>query len=314
MKKMIWILMAFCVVASFGANWTEWNTGGGWPWWWDNYHVEMQNPAYGWFCGNHGTIARWEDNTWQLSSVPGIYPIRSISAIDDSSAWAVGDAGLILKYEGTEWVEKPSPTTRDLRDIHMINSTTGWAIGNQVLLRCQSGNWTVYNQSGISGIDWQGIWASDINNVWICGANGQVAYWSSNHFVSRNLPVSQMIYGIWVNSNTDAWVCTYNGYIYHWEGIGWSGAVYSSGSHKLLTIAFTSLGYGWCAGEAGELFKWNGVTWNDYPSPTGTDALFSISMLAEDYGWIVGGNGTILYIDGTTVENKSLGNVRAMYR
>jgi len=314
MKKTIFLLVVLCVSASFSA--AVWTTYSGWPWWWENYDIEMKSDSYGWFCGDHGTIARWEDRLWQLSSVPGIYPIRSISSIDDNNAWAVGDAGLILKYDGIQWNEVYSPTTKNLHKVKIIDATHGWAVGNQVVLRYNGTTWTVFNQSSINGVDWQDIWAGDANNVWICGAGGRIAYWNNGSFVNRNLPAgyTDLIYGVWVNSPTDAWVCTYNGRIFHWEGISWSGVFYPV-TTKLLAIEFVNAGYGWVVGEGGEIQRWTGIVWSKYPYPQTGNALFSISMIGLDNGWIVGGNGTILrLIPSAEVESRSLGNVRAMYR
>jgi hypothetical protein len=67
-------------------------------------------------------------STWNVTTLPNT--LRSVWAIDPTTAFSVGDNGAILKTtDGTSWSTVTSSSSNALYSVEMWTPDTGWAIG-----------------------------------------------------------------------------------------------------------------------------------------------------------------------------------------
>jgi len=83
---------------------------------------------------------------WVQQSSGTTQDLRSVSAVDDTTAWAVGNAGTVLKTtDGSTWNPQASGvTTNDLYGLSVLNAQNAFAVGDTgMALKTTNGvDWT----------------------------------------------------------------------------------------------------------------------------------------------------------------------------
>ena len=93
------------------------------------------------------------------------------------------------------------------------------------------------------------------------------------------------------SDSPDQWLCQ--------DQTGASGLCQISYSVPLNTLAFTSDGQAWVAGDDGLIYRRTGSTWSELTSPS-VHPIYDLSFSSPSDGWAVGAGAQVLHWDGNT--------------
>ncbi len=164
-----------------------------------------------WVCGNDATnrgVILWSNGGAYNSGVGGTAwiddfvdpttngsPIKRLSAAG-SSVWAVGyentsDDGKIYKRLGpNDWRLQHTDAGNRLYDVKALDDNRAWACGrNGTVLYTTNGGTTWKKRATPAGTkDLEAITATDMNNVWVGGADSEVLTWNGSAWGKNVLP------------------------------------------------------------------------------------------------------------------------------
>lgn len=252
--------------------------------------------------------------------------LRAVWAADLDNVFAVGDGGTILHRRSNTWTAMTSGTTEALRGVWGVSPTDVWAAGaDGTLLHYDGAQWT---QQGALTHDFQGVWASASDDVWITAA-GVVVHWDGQQLTSTSLPGE--LFAISGTGPNDVWVTGEQAFVHHYTG-SWqtaidpgAGATYfavlalpgetwvSTFTPNEQTVRFANNSWTphaapsttfqgfhavsstdiWAAGGT-RVGRWNGSAWTiEQPAGNGVQ-MFGIGGIANSF-WVVGSGSLILH-------------------
>lgn len=284
-----------------GVSWTAYNS---FPWF--NVNAVFANSGFNYFIGgSYGAIEKTNNsgvNWTDLSSRIAEFPLQAVETVNSTNAFAAGFGGTILNTSnaGVTWTSQNSNAGgEDLYDIFFVSSTIGLAIGtNGTIVKTIDGgvNWN-FIFSGI-GEHLYGI-ASDANGkIYVCGADGKLAYSTNNGDTWTDFPTS--FTGIGYNFKeiqcfgTDSIVIsTDQPYVINTydNGLSWN-LVNNGSSFECTAMFFRNAMNGWVGTVIGEVYSTmdGGTNWNLDAHPTSNEYIGCIKFLDPQNGWFVSGN------------------------
>jgi len=144
-----------------------------------------------------------------------------------------------------------------------------------------------------------GICATDINNVWVSGNFGTIAYSNDGGTVwkEQQTKVSTELYDITFLNEKTGWCVGRHGVILKTADGGRTWIKKNSGPMEtLLSVCFINAEQGWAAGDQNTIIHTNdgGQSWFDQSERT-ERILKDITFIDEQYGWVVGEFGVIFH-------------------
>lgn len=272
--------------------------------------VFMASPSIGWIS-SHSTpeIYRTTDfcETWEIQTTQS--PIKSLFLNVLEGGYAGGTDGTIYKTTDFlgNWFSYGSIGSSiadivityqyfDWRGYVCGEGGTVWAINDTGLVNLSSG----------FEVDYSGISARIIDNVWLCG-DSSVYFYDGNTYTNKfNAPVK--LNSISYKYMSDIWVVGDSGFIAHSADSGYTWVVQSnpdSLNRSLNDVFFTNIygwGYGLAVGDSGVIIRTSnfGNTWQMEAEGLTEKNLRSVhfnELYLESFGpgVIVGDNKTVLF-------------------
>lgn len=132
-----------------------------------------------WAVGDSGSILHFTGQKWEEQTSPTTAKLRRIWGVSSSDMWIVGDGGTLLhrsRPDGSFEISS-SGVIVNLNGIWGLGSAQIIAVGDSTtLLRWNGTNWTAGNDTGVNSGDFQAVWASSPNNIWLGGTSGGSAF------------------------------------------------------------------------------------------------------------------------------------------
>jgi hypothetical protein len=241
--------------------------------------------------GTSGLIVQNQGSAWQKQTVgDGTETFLAVAGAGASDVWAVGDASF-AHFNGTSWsvVAPPSGANGNpFRAIWLSGPGAGWAVGTQgVYAQLTGGTWTFIGHSS-NGVDYNGVWGSAANDVYIVGNSHSIAAVGNplliSHYdgstwndMSNSVdPNSTMppLNAIWGADATHVWAVGEGGTVVVWNGSMWTPQLTGAGSSESLHAVWGSGARDvWVAGSAG-VRHFNGTAWSSIPGLTAPVAIW----------------------------------------
>jgi hypothetical protein len=219
-----------------------------------------------WTVGENGKgIAyRWDGSTWQEIALP--QPTNSLAAVwttGPGDVWAVGKSDR-LHFDGGTWSRfdvggaiDPVTGTPELRGLWGSGPDDLWAVGARNMVAHWDGTiWTASVVSTATGFDFDSVWGTSRNDVWVSGESayggtGIIVHWDGSVW-RVVLPASpRSVSGIWGASSTDVWttVCDGNCWLDHWDGATWQKTFPHRENAAVKVFGLASAGDVWAFGS-----------------------------------------------------------------
>ena len=202
--------------------------------------------------------------------------IRMPSAGDLNDAWidstnqmayAVGQG--FFQFDGTAWVLLANPG-EELDSLSGVSEKEIYAVGSSDgVWRFDGENWKTLKEP-TSSLQYNAVWASGHNDVWIVGDDGTIVRYKDSEFVTQDVsvPGSVELNDIWGTGNDNIYVVGDKGLVLHFDGSVWREISTSAMTENLLAISVNMVGEGspiefWVSGEGGSILRWNGAAFED---------------------------------------------------
>ena len=212
--------------------------------------------------------------------------IRMPSAGDLNDAWidstnqmayAVGQG--FFQFDGTAWVLLANPG-EELDSLSGVSEKEIYAVGSSDgVWRFDGENWKTLKEPTIpSSLQYNAVWASGPNDVWIVGTDGTdgtIVRYQDSEFVTQDVSVPGSVElndielnDIWGTGNDNIYVVGDKGLVLHFDGSVWREISTSAMTEDLLAISVNMVGEGspiefWVSGEGGSILRWNGAAFED---------------------------------------------------
>lgn len=284
-----------------GQSWAPYST-----FTWFDVNTVVANTSLNYFIGgSFGTIEKTNNtgtNWIDLSNRIAEFPLQAVKTVNATTAFAVGFGGTILTTSnaGTTWTTQNSNAGgEDLYDIHFVNTTTGLAIGtNGTIVKTTNGgaNWN-FIFSGI-GESLYGIAPAGGGKIYVCGADGKLAYSTNNGDTWIDTPTSFSGIGynfreiqcfgtdtIVIATDQPYLITTYD------NGLSWN-LVNNGSAFECTAMYFRNAMNGWVGTFIGEVYSTTdgGVNWNLDAQPTSNEYIGCIKFTDPQNGWFTSGN------------------------
>jgi photosystem II stability/assembly factor-like uncharacterized protein len=258
----------------------------------------------GWIVGDSGLVYKTTNggNNWISQSVPTIYTLWCIYALNDSTVWVCGSAGLIYKSVngGDNWVNQISPSSDYLYKIRFTDALNGWIVtsGSRILNTTDGGNnWLVNYNSSLGGEI--NALATPSKDTILTAGQGGIVYRTTNHGVNWTFsqPGSAWLTNMNFPNRKTGWVCGRSGNIIKTTnaGINWTTQV-SGTTLNLGSVFFVDTLTGYLAGNDLTIQKTTngGTNWYTNANISGAFFFYTIFFHNALSGWAVGSSGTMM--------------------
>ena len=255
-----------------------------------------------WAVGYHGTILKWNGQSWNPITEGKQKTIKRLWGADASNVWAVGAGGTILKWNGTTWTAQNLGTTVDLNGVWGTDRNNVWAVGaGGTILKWNGTAWAAQTSGTTANLN--GVWGTDPNRVWVVGTTGVILAWNGSIWQQVGLPGSPVLNGIWGTAASNIWVVGAGGKMWKWNGGGWT--VQTSGTAEdLFAVSGTTATDVWAVGANSTVLKGDGSSWtnlNAKPSVKLTSVLVRANSVLA-----VGASGALFKIDKGNTRSASM--------
>lgn len=165
--------------------------------------ITRVTPDTPWIAGNGGLVGKWNvmTNSWNVDQSTGtMSTLNGIWAADPNNVWAVGDQGLILHWNGMAWEKETSP--------------------------------------GPSTIDYNAVWGSSANDVWIAvSGGGKILHRVNGAWKEESQVAGNHLESVTGTGPNDVWFTgTSGGGIVHWDGANWTVYQHGGGYGAVATV------------------------------------------------------------------------------
>lgn len=265
-----------------------------------------------WAGQNSRQGLRWDGRVWQKQTAHVPFLTLWGAAADD--IWGLGGylPDVLKRWNGTSWVSSTPPQwtvgyVEQLWGLHGTASSDVWVVSHRPY------HWDGARWSTIGGgtlTDFQGAWASSVDEVWAVGSDasqlatstgiGAIYRRGKEGTWSQSYSGGGWFSSVWGSAADDVWAVGSEkqaGIIAHWDGTAWT-RVSADAANNLSRVFGAGRSALWAVGGAGHLLRWSGTAWTR-TAPT-TEDLWSGWAAAANDAWAVGANGTALHWDGTT--------------
>lgn len=192
-----------------------------------------------------------------------------------------------------------------LWDAFVLNASNAWAVGNSgTIVRWDGASWVA--STPLSTVSQRlGVWAIDMNNVYVVGSSTGQQIHRFNGTTWENLVSTTNWWGtglmrtVWASSANNVWVSggalSGVGRVFQWNGASWTNRNQNiSGTFSANRIWGTDANNIWVVGSTGAdntgvIYKWNGSSWDVQVS--GVPAIRGIWGTSPTNMWAVGGTG-----------------------
>ncbi|MBK7966016.1 MAG: T9SS type A sorting domain-containing protein [Bacteroidetes bacterium] len=281
-----------------------WSTYTSFPWF--NVNTVFANSGSNYIIGgSYGALEKTNNsgtNWTDLCSRISENALQAVKTVNSTTAFAAGFGGTILTTSnaGASWTTQNSNAGgEDLYDIHFVNTTTGLAIGtNGTIVKTTDGgvNWN-FIFSGISE-HLYGIAPDASGKIYVCGADGKLAYSTNNGDTWTDFPTSFTGQGYNFKEiqcfGTDSIViATDQPYLINTYDNGLSWNLVNNGSaFECTAMFFRNAMNGWVGTYIGEIYSTTdgGTSWNLDVQPTSNEFVGCIKFADPQNGWFVSGN------------------------
>ncbi|NQU88035.1 MAG: T9SS type A sorting domain-containing protein [Mariniphaga sp.] len=249
---------------------------------WDEQNSNISGPvqsvsfidAYkGWAVGNSNDTAYIINTTnggeeWLIQKWDTGYSLNEVCFLDESNGWVVGgysdgygnNEGKIFKTSngGITWGQQDCDTCKSLYSVYFTDPDNGWIVGSSIYNTTDGGqNWTeqFYNTSGYT---LESVFFTDTENGWAVGnkwSSGGIlihtsdggSNWSSELFNTK-------LCSVYFHDHENGLISGLYGTILHTVNGGITWVQLDSGTENaLFSVAYTSEGHGFAAGEWGTI-------------------------------------------------------------
>lgn len=284
-----------------GATWSTYNS-----FTWFNVNAVFANSGSNYFIGgSYGGMEKTNSSgaNWiHLSNRISESSLQAVKAVSSTNAFAVGFGGTILNTTnaGTTWtIQNSNAGGEDLYDIHFVNTTIGLAIGtNGTIVKTTDGgaNWN-FIFSGI-GENLYGIASDASGKIYVCGADGKLAYSINNGDTWTDFPTSFTGQGynfkeiqcfgtdsIVIATDQPYLVNTYD------NGLSWN-LVNNGSTFESTAMYFKNAMNGWIGSYIGEIYSTTdgGLNWNLNVQTISNEYVGCIKFADPQNGWFTSGN------------------------
>ncbi|MBL7924577.1 MAG: T9SS type A sorting domain-containing protein [Bacteroidia bacterium] len=300
-----------------GSSWNQYVSNA----WFDARAVFANNGLNFFVGGSNGGLLKTGNSgsTWlDLSSRVAEFRLNAIDAVTTSTAYAAGASGVILQTSnnGNTWTAQTSNAGgEDLNDLFFINPSTGLAVGsNGTMVKTSDGgiNWN-FVFSGI-GESMYGLARAANNKLYVCGANGKLAFSNDNGDTWTDLPTSFTGLGyaftevqcfgndtLVISTDQPYLVSTYD------NGLSWN-LLNNGSSFECSAMYFRNAMYGWIGTTVGEVYATTdgGNTWTLAYQTQSNAPVGAIRFSDPLNGWFFSGNEIFRTADGGGVWGREI--------
>ena len=225
------------------------------------------------------------------------YPTEAIYMIDENEGYTGGANGRVYRTTdgGENWIAIGSISVT-LTDIDFATTTQGYCCGDNGAIYSITPQGVENLNSGLAS-NLNGISASSVNNVWICGA-GNIVYYNGATFDFQIGPVGTYNSICFIDNN-EGWVNGDGGLLGHTEngGITWTPQINPDlDKRTLYDLFFQNENNGWAVGANGVILKTSdgGNNWNIEGAGLSSVRLRGVHFTSPTNGYIAGNNKTLL--------------------
>ena len=212
-----------------------------------------------------GIAYRWDGSAWQeMALPPSTLSLAAVWTTGPGDVWAVGDSDC-LHFDGSAWsrfdvggASDPVTGVPQLRALWGSGLDDLWAVGARNLVAHWDGTkWTASVVSAAAGFDFDAVWGTSRNDVWVSGESasggtGIIVHWDGSVWRAVLPASARSVSGIWGASPTDVWTTSCDGscWLDHWDGTAWHETFEHRENFAAKVFGLASTGDVWAFGEA----------------------------------------------------------------
>lgn len=204
-----------------------------------------------WAVGQGGAALRWSptDASFALTPTPTTQTLLSVWSAGPGEAWVVGSGGTLLRWDGRVFRAMPTGVTDPLFGVWRDPAGLVWAVGwnGAVLLGDASG----FSLARATGLDFQAVWGSGADDVWLAGRGGLLVHWDGADLTSLSTGTTHDLYRIVGTGPNDVWFVGEAGTLLRWDGRRLSAV--DPGTNATLEGVFALGADVWVVGAAGTI-------------------------------------------------------------
>lgn len=188
---------------------------------------------------NQPNTAHWDGSSWQLEVLVDDNPPSALAGSSPSDIWMVGRHGQLRRYDGAT----ASDVSRDLLSgsaesgVWANDVDDVWIVGNNQALHFDGVDW---QRHSLEGDDPTAIWSSGPNHAVVVGETGHISQWDGVSWSTLTAQPSVDLFAVWGSGPSDVFAAGADGVILHYDGDTWSGQV--SGTNASIASVWGSSG------------------------------------------------------------------------
>jgi hypothetical protein len=143
-----------------------------------------------------------------------------------------------------------------------------------------------------------GIWGASNDDVFTCGAGGEIDHLVGTIFTQQFTPTSETLFDLDGRSGSDVYAVGGGGTVLHYDGVSWS-AMSTGTTEDLHDVWVNPTGSVFAVGAHGTALRYDGASWTQLSVGT-TDHMFGLWGASDTDVYATGAPGQLFHYDGTS--------------